>query len=202
MAQKKSEFLSALGIMFQIWKVLVDEVLSLGGGDEELRRIQTDGNLRRKLAKLIVSAGNAIRNTFHIIVDYSQSLADMIKVGKYDGVNSDITAEHFPINQKEKVELDAELVHYGRNMESDAVIADLDSKGMRPATLPELLAFGAKYPDKQREFPIIALGSVWLYRDDYRYVAYLDRIGSGRRLRLAWYDDVWGVHCRFLAVRK
>src|SRR3989338_4980029 len=49
---KKSEFLRSLGIFWQIWKSLTDEVL--GGSDEDLRRIETDGKLRREVAELIV----------------------------------------------------------------------------------------------------------------------------------------------------
>ena len=51
---KKSEFLRSLGIFWQIWKSLTDEVLGLGGSDEDLRRIETDGKLRREVAELIV----------------------------------------------------------------------------------------------------------------------------------------------------
>ena len=50
----KSAFLSAFGIVFQIWKALTEEVKNQGGGDDDLRRIETNLELRRKLAELIV----------------------------------------------------------------------------------------------------------------------------------------------------
>mgnify|MGYP001570609160 CR=1 FL=1 len=53
---KKSEYLSAFGIVFEIWKALVDAVKALGGGDEEMRRILTSKKLREEIAKLIVGA--------------------------------------------------------------------------------------------------------------------------------------------------
>ncbi len=56
MARQKSDFLKALGTMLEIWKALVDEVLSLGGNDEHLRRILTSKTLRRQIAELIVGA--------------------------------------------------------------------------------------------------------------------------------------------------
>lgn len=55
MAWQKSGFLSSLGILWEIWKALVNEVLDLGGSDDDLRRIQTNDGLRRKLAELIVA---------------------------------------------------------------------------------------------------------------------------------------------------
>lgn len=54
MKRKTSDFLSALGVQFEIWKALVEAVLSRGGTDEHLRRIITDKTLRGKLAELIV----------------------------------------------------------------------------------------------------------------------------------------------------
>lgn len=55
MARPKSEFLKAAGVMWEIIQALVNEVLSLGGDDNSLRRILTNGKLRRELALLVVS---------------------------------------------------------------------------------------------------------------------------------------------------
>jgi hypothetical protein len=54
MARRKSEFLKALGTMFEIWKALTEEVLSRQGTDEDIRRIGTDLALRAHLAQIIV----------------------------------------------------------------------------------------------------------------------------------------------------
>lgn len=53
MAKIKSELLSVFGIVFQIVKALIDEMKNLGGSDDDLRKIETDGSLRRKIAGLI-----------------------------------------------------------------------------------------------------------------------------------------------------
>ena len=74
--------------------------------------------------------------------------------------------------------------------------------GLRPANLPELLAFGAKYPKKQREFPIVALGSVWRYWCGSRSVACLWSVGSLRFLFLYWLEFGGDAIYRFAAVRK
>ncbi len=139
---------------------------------------------------------------FPIAVDYSMTLADMIKTGKYDQAYPDVTQEHFPVAGEGTIELKAELIHFGKTMNTVNVLKELDRREYRPATLQELLAFGAKYPEKQREFPIIALGSVWTYSGGSRIVPCLDGDDSRRRLRLDWYGRDWSGSCRFLAFRK
>jgi len=141
---------------------------------------------------------------YHVTVDYSRSLAKMIRAGHYDWVNpdfTDITAKNFSIQGQGKLEINIELIHYCKSMEADEIIQDLDNRGLRPATLPELLAFGAKYPKKQREFPIVALGSIWLWGGS-RVVAYLSSFCSKRRLGLPSWDGGWNDECRFAALRK
>jgi hypothetical protein len=82
----------------------------------------------------------------------------------------------------------------------------LDKLGFRSSILPELLVFGETHPEVQREFSIIALGSIALVLGD-RDVPYLDvwhdeRRRSGRGLGLSWFEDRWNVSYRFAAVRK
>ena len=60
----KSEFISAFDIAAGVFKRLSNEVKNLGGGDEHLRRIETDSELRRKLAQTIVEWGKAAGATF------------------------------------------------------------------------------------------------------------------------------------------
>lgn len=139
---------------------------------------------------------------FQVIINYSKTFANMIKTGKYDWVNNDITQEHFPITGEGTIELKAELIHFGKTMSTDNVLKELDRRGLRPATLPELLAFGEKYPEKQREFPVVSLGSVWTVSSGNRRIPYLDESDSERSLYLNWYDFDWDDGCRFLAVRK
>jgi hypothetical protein len=82
----------------------------------------------------------------------------------------------------------------------------LEVDGWIVGKIEHLLAFGAKYPDEQRKYPIIALGSFCsvygnrvvpeLWRDGRQ--GYTDR----RNLNLShWYCE-WHESCRFLVVRK
>jgi hypothetical protein len=83
------------------------------------------------------------------------------------------------------------------------VIKEFEARNLRAATLPELLACGATYPEKQREYPIFAFGSVWQHHNG-RHVPYLNayKFGSLRQLNLNRVVSRWDGFCRFAAVRK
>ena len=138
---------------------------------------------------------------FQFIVDYGMDLAMMISVGRYDWVNRDITTDRFPLNGSGKTKVDAKLVYFGYNISSENVVKELDKKGFRPATIEELLAFGVTNPEIQRQFPVVALGSVCKVDGD-RVVACLFRSVSGRSLDLGLWHGDWLDYFRFLAVRK
>ena len=203
-----SAIVSALGVLMSIITALVSSVRKQGGTDADIYRLATpEGeSLLDKIATLIVQVEKPIEklaeNCYKVLVDYGQTLQQMIANGKYDYANSDITSGNFPMTGNGKQEAVVELVHFGRDMASDAVLKEFEARGLRAATLPELLSLGATYPEKQREFPIVALGSVWQARDGGRYVPCLSGDGSERGLCLYWNVDRWVGRCRFAAVRK
>ncbi len=145
---------------------------------------------------------HATSGLFPVSIDYGQSLADMIKAGKYDWKNDDITEKRFPLKGEGVVERTLSLVHFNRIISSDDAMHDMMSENLKePATIEDLLAFGAKYPKEQRKYPIIALGSsagVHGHLD----VPSLGGLGSKRDLRLIWFDYEWAEDCRFLARNK
>ncbi len=155
-----------------------------------------------KLALTAVAGSPAV--VYPITIDYGLSLVEMIKVGHYDWVNNSITAENFSIAGAGEgtVDLEVQLVHFKRYIESDEAIKKMDGMGLRSLTLPELLAFGAKFPEVQREFPIIALGTVWQRHDGTRGVPALWGDDRRRYLYLGWFDRRWDDGFRFAAVRK
>ena len=138
-------------------------------------------------------------------IDYDLSLREMIEAGKYDWKDGNITVDHFPVEGEGEVEANLILVRFGRTMSSDQVLEDLDKRDLRPlrpATLAELLAFGAKYLEVQRECSIVALGSVWAGSGGRRSVPCLCEGASLRHLYLSWLGDDWSDCSCFLAVRK
>ncbi len=199
MSRKRSEFLGAFGKMFEIVKKIVDAVLEKGGTDEDLERILKEPELAQKMAELVVGPR---KSAYKVTVDYAQSLAEMIKAGKYDWVNSDITAEHFPIQGKGKQDVEVVLFHFGKEITSEQVLEVLETQGYRGAKIEEMLALGAAYPELQKQFPILTLGSVWQGPGGSRFVPYLDWDGAGRDLRLDWLGRGWRGYYRFASVRN
>lgn len=202
MGRKKSEFLSGFGVANEILRAVVNAVLDQGGNDDDLRRIIKEPDLAKQMAKLIVQKESVSAEVFTVVVDYSMSLADMIAVGRYDWTNSDITAENFPVSGEGQKEVEVELVHLNRDASTEEVLEELERRGLRPAKIEELLALGAKYPELQKEFPIIAFGSVWRDPDGGRYVPFLHWGDDERDLHLDCFDNHWLDVCRYPAVRK
>jgi len=120
---------------------------------EHFTKLRSDADYAKRVAESVLATSSE-QNLFPITVDYDSTIEEMVASGKYNWSNSDISSRHFPIGAKGKMEVNIELVHFNRIMESDEVLREFDKQGLRPATLPELLAFGASYPEKQREFPI------------------------------------------------
>ncbi|MDO8443791.1 MAG: hypothetical protein Q7S78_02315 [Candidatus Azambacteria bacterium] len=175
----------------------MEAVINKLGGYEETLRFLRGELVVSESAKKIDTV-----NPYTLTINYTRSIEDGIKAGKYDWTNSDITSSHFPSSEVGTKEVSVELVHFGKDMTIEEVLSELDKAGMRPTTLKELLVLGEKYPDLQREFPIIALASVWQNPRGVRRCAYLVRFGSRRDLDWRWVGRRWLGLCRFAAVRK
>lgn len=153
--------------------------------------------LARKVLKLVTA-----RPSYDIVVNCNRSRAEMIKAGKYDWTNDDINEKNFPFEGKGERKESIILFHFNKTMQSDDVIVEIDKEGYRPANADEILALGEKHPSLQREFPIIALGSVWRYPDGDRRVVALWNVAGERSLFLRWFKGGWNDYFRFAAVRK
>ena len=199
-----SAIVSGAGLLTSIFTELVDAVRERGGTDEDIHRLATPQGkeLIGKIADVIVGKSQSVGEVYPVTINYDLSLKGMVRVGGYDWVNDNIIDKNFPVTGEGQGVVTLELVHCNRPMTSDEALAELAQRGMRPATLPELLAFGAKYPNVQREFPVAALGSVWQYRLGNRCVPFLWSISGRRNLNLNWLDHRWNTRDRFLAVRN
>ena len=123
----------------------------------------------------------------------------MIEDGKYDYKDKNINAENYPITKTSKETQNVFIVGLGKTLSSKAVIEALDAMGLRPATLPELLALGRDFPEEQRErYCIVAIGSV----SAVHLVPILSGLGPERNLSLRVGRAGWSGDDRFAAVRK
>ena len=137
--------------------------------------------------------------TFKQLVNYDLSIKELVK--EYDWKNDDLTDKNFPSVEKGEKEVEFTLFHFGKSMTSEEAISKMEKSGYRSATIKELLSFGNKYPDLQREFPIVALGSV-AKLDGGQCVGSLDESCSERGADLHSYGIAGGGRSRFLAVHK
>lgn len=190
--------------------LLMDRFEAEGFTKEEITRLGQHSKLSLLRDWLNGRASIVINNeqdapsttTYPVEIDYNDTFEQRLGAGRYDWKNPHIKEKNFPVKSKGKVNRVLELVHFGKFMSTEAVLAAIDAQGYRPATIEELLAFGAKYPELQREFPIVELGSVWRDWDDDLSVAYLVRDGSRRNLGLGRVEDGWYGRFRFLVVGK
>ena len=143
---------------------------------------------------------------FSALVVYVQPEFEELKRRFPAYVNPEYKGKRFdPIERckavsKENREVAFEYVHMDRDASTDEVLAEMDRNGLRPALYEELLGFAEKYPDEQKKYPIVALGSE-AGVDGVRRVAYLWDNDRGRLLGLPWLGRDWRGSYRFLAVR-
>ncbi|MCX6744845.1 MAG: hypothetical protein NTX82_04950 [Candidatus Parcubacteria bacterium] len=158
----------------------------------------------------------------NVIVDYNLSLLDMIKAGRYDE-DKDKIIERFKIEGEGQKKVQLVLVYPHHNTITNGVVkgacetsevhVGMRQLGLESAKIEHLLAFGSAYPDIQRQFPIVALNSIWttkpsgFYGGTSNYCPILFCHEHKRCLGItpSWregYGDYWGVSDRFLAVRK
>jgi len=205
MARKDVAILvSAAGWIGGFVDQLIRALRERGVTDEQIHQLVTESGEMPvgKIADLLASLMLAAKNLFHLMVDYGRSIEGAVAAGKYDYANPNITATNFPTKRAGKVKLAVELVHFGRNIDSDEAIAELDKMGLRPAGLHELLALGEQHPELQRQFPIVALEQVWQRPDGYRNVPVLYESDRGRELLLLAFALGWLDDYRFAAARK
>jgi hypothetical protein len=199
-----SAIVSGAGLLTSFWTELEKAVRKLGGSDEDIYRLikPEGGKIIEQIATLIVE--DAKTGIYTVVVNYDQNIKEMIKAGNYDWENYDINDKNFPVVGVGQEEHKLVLVHLDKAVTTKEALEEIGRRGLLPAKLEHLLAFGAKYPEKQREFPIVELGSGWVNPDGSRHVAFLFEVVGRRGLRLRWGDpgDQWGGHSRFLAVSK
>jgi len=134
---------------------------------------------------------------YKIKIGKEDDLKALVEAGRYDYKDSDISYFSFEKTEAESIE----LIHFDRYISSEDAIKEMEAKGLRPATATELLLFGIQHPEVQREFPVVALGTVQSVRD-FRRVACLNGDSASRDLRVLWFELVWPGDYRFAAVRK
>ncbi|OIO06933.1 hypothetical protein COX68_03480 [Candidatus Falkowbacteria bacterium CG_4_10_14_0_2_um_filter_41_15] len=158
------------------------------------------GDVSAQTLKMIVDS-----TKYKISVDYTKTVKKMIAVGKYPWLDNSVNAQNFPLPAKlvgKIVTVSVRTCYFTGDVESDEAIKEINKKGYRLATLSELLAFGAAHSELQKQFSIVALGSVWERTEDSLFAPFLGLHEGGRAIRLHSLSKDWHLGWRFLVVPK
>lgn len=202
MARKDvANLVGGAGLLTGIFTNLVTAVTAKGGTAEDIHRLtRPEGQETiNRIAEAIVAWRN---RTYRVQVDYSQSIAEMVKAGKFDTVPPNFRPEQFPISGHGMVPTAISLLHFNRPMTSESVVREMGSQGLRPAMIEELLTLGTQYPDLQRHFQIMALGSMAHDGSEHPRIPALHCFNGRRELMLLWYEADWDQTCYFAAVPR
>jgi len=127
-------------------------------------------------------------------------LADMIEASHYDWVSDAVNERNFLWSELVPG-FGLKLYHFGHTVSLEDAVAAMDADGYRPGKLVDLIDYGAKNPEEQRKYRIIALGSIG-HVDGHHHVACLGEWRGKRILYPVFFADDWDGTYRFLAVLK
>ncbi len=113
----------------------------------------------------------------------------LITLGDYQFVHSDITYRHIELTP-EPISLEhKKLFHFKDKISSADIISRMNNEGYRPATITELMVYGASQ-EHWYNMSIVALGSV-IDSGGYRQVGVVDGCGSRKILSLNYFQETW-----------
>jgi hypothetical protein len=153
---------------------------------------------------VVVAKATHITQTFTVLVDETQTVEKAVEAGKFLWVDSNITSDNFfNTHNGEKRKKEIFIFHFNKWMSSDEVIAEMDSVGYKPATIFDLLGLAKEKPDFQREFQIVALGSIAVFKGHGSYAPTIQGGPCFRELTVSKYNlGNLGGNLRYAGVCK
>ncbi|MEI6238291.1 MAG: hypothetical protein WCP15_02005 [bacterium] len=135
-------------------------------------------------------------SVYDITVNHNETLSQMITSAKYTGKNDFVSELITPANiplyvsggkGEEKIQIS--LIKLDKAMNNSDIPSFLGNKGYRPATVEELLAFSAKYPDMQKKYFITNISPVTIA--GYKFIIALTGDSDYRALDVFTAHGVW-----------
>jgi hypothetical protein len=126
-----------------------------------------------------------------IVFTHNMSLVDMIAAGKYDSVNDQFIEENFPRRTQGTPRL-PRLFSFGIYLGTYQVLNKLRRIDLRPATLAELLYFGATHPEEK--------GDIVAFDEGQHCWPVIGSNNGQRRLDLLSGAYGWSASSRFAVV--
>jgi len=97
--------------------------------------------------------------TLSITVDYDRNIYSAIGDGNYDLVLYFEDFLAYKPKKSGKANIEVGLICFESDLTTKEILDKIDKMGYQPAELFELLAVGAQYPELQKQFWIVALGT-------------------------------------------
>jgi len=173
----------------------------------------TSATLNVDIEQFSIVSRTGIPQEFFLDIASGLSLEERIKAGNYKLIDDFCTTKlhtvykgSFVINIESDYRIKCSLLKKNKLLPWDQIEYGIEQLGFRPATFGELLAFGEKYPNIQREISVLAAGTVCLlekmdYIDDCgtgEYTAFCPRLtnksGVGRSLDLFYTGEEKDEH--------
>lgn len=225
---KFTELVSGAGWIGGFIHLLIGEMRSQGWTDKEIHTLLTETDPDKDVIKTMVAnlgpmAYPKETDIFTLIildvfVDYRRTFDQMKRAGGYDFISYTLNEKNFPIRPPNSrlaeiagspyrsiapVKTEVVLVHLNKELSPKATLGHMDRLGLEGSPIEEVLAVGEQYPNLQRKFPIIGLGSMWQPgKNGYRFCPGLYGNATKRSLAVEGVDKNCYKYCRFLARRK
>src|SRR3989338_5208567 len=199
MAANTDQKARAFDLFGKIMGYCSEEKRDLGEVNDVLQIIKDKPNF----AEILLSKTAAkISNVFEILCKGQYIASELIRRGKYDWVNDQITDERFPIFEHATATRKIEFVEYDHDPTSEEVLKDFTSRGLKRPTYEDGFYFGIQHKEEQRKHLIVFLhepvqGSYGRLR-----VLVLDGYSGRRGLGLGWFDSRWDRGYVFAGVRE
>lgn len=145
-----------------------------------------------------------VRGEIPLTVDYTRTVEQAVDNGGYELKSGKITDNNFPVPSAllgKRIDVIAKFFYFGKMTKTREVVAKMDKDDYHPAAPMELLTLGLLYPNLQKQFPIIALDSVWNHNDK-TFVLGLGSDGYNREVDIFHSFLCWAERCRFLGIKN
>jgi hypothetical protein len=140
---------------------------------------------------------------FRATVDYGRDIGELVREAAFDEIDRNVNGKNFPAPGGGAAEVTFDLVTLGRAVTGEQAVEALKTLGYRPATMSEMLAFAAEYPEEiVRRNSIVALGSRWKPKGGATWVPYLEgkSLTRARHLKLQDIRVTWVDITSYLVV--
>lgn len=176
-------------------------VKKAGGHDQVLRILSGEFKIQFLSTTSEQAIVPPVETDQFLTVEPELAFEDRIKRGNYSWRNSNLTQKRFPVTAEQVGDWEWELFHSDRDMSSEKVIRLMKENGYDAGQIGHILTFGEKYPEEQRKYPIIGLGSVIRVVLNRGFPGLWSDRGE-RKLSLRFLVDDWPRYYRFLGVRR